>query len=105
MVYEEGYNNYMKVDKSKLKVTGMLAAVIAVVGITVVIANSSVVDLTRGVSADLGDLATGSVTVMSTEDYDLVLDKLTEYFDIATDQTLQDNLVAEVVNILQDVQK
>ncbi|MBN2585458.1 hypothetical protein JXA59_02315 [Patescibacteria group bacterium] len=95
----------MKVDKSKLKVTGMLAAVIAVVGITVVIANSSVVDLTRGVSADLGDLATGSVTVMSTEDYDLVLDKLTEYFDIATDQTLQDNLVAEVVNILQDVQK
>jgi hypothetical protein len=92
------------VDKSKLQVTGMVAAIIAVVGVTVIIANSSI-DLTRGVSADLGDLATGAVTVMSRDDYDAAVTKLNDYFAKAGDKTAQDNLVAEVVNILQNVQK
>jgi len=94
----------MKVDQGKLKVTGMVAAVIAVVGVTVIIANSSV-SLTKGVSADLGDLAAGNVTVMSRESYDAAVAKLNEYFVQSGDKTAQDNLVAEVVNILKDVQK
>ena len=95
----------MKVDKSKLKATGMIAIVIAVVGVTFIIANSSV-DLTKGVSADLGDLAgAGGVTVMSRADYDTALTKLTEYFREVGDQTTQDTLVTDVVKILTDVQK
>lgn len=94
----------MKVDKSKLKMTGMVAAIIAVVGITVIIANSQV-GLTGGVSADVKDLATGNVTVMSKEDYDSVLVKLNEYSQEAGNRVAQDNLIAEVVNILKNVQK
>ena len=94
----------MKVDGSKLKTTGMVAAVIAVVGIIVII-GSSQVGLTGGVSADVKDLAAGNVTVMSRDSYDSALAKLNEYFRQAGNKTAQDNLVGEVVNILQEVQK
>jgi len=98
------YNSYMKVDKSKLKAAGMVAAVIAVVGVIVIVGNGQI-SLTKGVSADLGDLAVGKVTVMSQETYDTAVKKLNAYFAEAGNKTAQDTLITEVVNILKEVQR
>lgn len=100
------YNDLMKVDKSKLKVTGMVAAVIAVVGITFIIGKSSITsELTKGVSADIGDIAAGEVVLIPTDDYNSVLAKLDEYFIRAGDEVTRDTLITEAVNILEGIQK
>lgn len=77
---------------------------IAVIGVTVIIANSEVGGgLTRGVSADVKDLVTGAVVVMSQETYQDALARLNSYFD--KDQAAQDKIVADVVKMLRDVIK
>lgn len=98
------YNVGVKVDRNKLKVSGMIAAVIAVVGVTFIIANSGIGGGgLAGVSADVQDLATGAVVVMSRETYQDALARLNSYFD--KDQAAQDKIVADVVKMLRDVVK
>lgn len=87
--------------KTNLKIAGLLAVAVVVVGATIMIASSS---LGEGVSADLGDVAAGNVVVISQTDYQAVLDQLGNYFT-TTDKTTQDNIVSDVVKILQDTQK
>ena len=97
----------MKLTRAqKLKLSGMVVAVLVVVGVTAIIANSKFTGgLAGGVSADLGDLATGKVVVLSQETYDTALAKLTDYFGQQGSQSTQDKIVADVVKMLQDAVK
>ncbi|OGB74574.1 hypothetical protein A2V68_03185 [candidate division Kazan bacterium RBG_13_50_9] len=84
----------------KLKIAGMVAAVIVVVGVTTLIAKSNFPG--KGVSADLGDVAAGAVVVMGQETYDALLADLGQYFK-ETDQSSQDNIIKDVVKRLEAV--
>ena len=88
-------------NKTNLKIAGLLAVAVVVVGATIIIASSS---LGEGVSADLGDVAAGEVVLMPQDDYQMALEKLGDYF-MATDKTTQDNIISDVVKILQDAKK
>lgn len=88
--------------KSDLKIAGLLAVAVVVVGATIIISRISLLD--KGVSADLGDIAAGEVVVISQTDYQMALDQLGDYFTTA-DKSAQDNIVSDVVKILESAKK
>jgi len=88
-------------NKSSLKIAGLLAVAVAVTGATLLISRGT---LPGGVSADLGDIAAGEVVVISQTDYQAALDQLGDYFTTA-DKTTQDNIVLDVVKILENAKK
>lgn len=83
---------------NKLKIAGLLVAVIAVVGITALISQGTVF---KGVSADIGDIATGEAKLIPKADYQAVLQQLNNYF-LTNDQTAQDNIIHDIVKILDN---
>jgi len=87
--------------KTNLKTAGLLAVAVVAIGATILISRVSV---GRGVSADLGDVVTGSVVVISQTDYQSALDQLGDYFTTA-DKSAQDNIVSDVVKILESAKK
>lgn len=87
----------------KLKIAGMVAAIVVVVGITAMIATSKLPG--SGVSADIADVASGAVVVISQDTYNDILSELENYFEEGDDQTAQDNIIQDVVNTLEAVLK
>lgn len=90
----------MSLDKTaKLKVSGMLAAVIIVIGVTVIISNSAITG-SGGVSADVEDIATGRVIMMPQEIYHGIMADLNTYFKLRENQEEQDKLIQDIVDSL-----
>lgn len=86
-----------------MKIAGMLAAAIIVVGGIVIVGNSSVGTSITGTSASATDVATGNILIVSTESYDDILDKLGEYFADDIDQATKDRIVQDSLQLLQSL--
>lgn len=89
-------------NSSKLKVSGMLAAVIVVVGTIAIISNSTLYD-SSGVSADVADLATGDAIIVPLSVHQEVIGDLNSYFELQDDKVAQDKIIQEVVNTLSEL--
>ena len=86
-----------------MKMAGMLAAAIVVVGGIVIVGNSSVGTTVTGTSASATDVAAGNILIVSTGEYDDILDRLNGYFEEGIDQATKDTIVQESIDHIKSL--
>lgn len=84
-----------------LKICGMVAGVVVVVGVIGLLTLTPAGRLRTigGTSADIGDVATGNVVVISRADYQQMLDQLKGYAD--ADETTRTVIIQGVIHSLE----
>lgn len=86
----------------KLKLAGLVAGMIVVVGVIGILTFTPAKGLNTigGTSADIGDIATGNVIVISTADYQQLLDKLIQ--STQADETTRLTIIQGVIHNLEN---
>lgn len=86
---------------NRIKLAGLVAGVLVVVGIISLLTFTPAgVDITKGVSADIRDVATGNVKVISTEDYQQLLDNLN--LAIQADETTRLAIIQDTISAVNN---
>lgn len=88
-------------EAQQLKIAGMVAGVVVVIGVIGLLALTDAGRLRTigGTSADVGDIATGKVVVISKADYQQMLDQLKSY--ATADETTRTAIIQGVIHSLE----
>lgn len=91
-------------ETHQLKLAGLVAGAIIVVGVISVLTFTPAgrLNTIRGTSADVGDVATGNVVVMAKDDYQKILTQLRDYAN--ADETTRSAIIQEVIHSLESWQ-